>query len=164
MMPAMEPAPDRRWQNLIGGFDSDGNPLPTTFEVLRDLARDWEGLFSPATPYGVSNILATSRSLFVFSWFCYEFMVVSCLTALQALEAVFRQVVYPNESDSARFKKLVEKAKKDGKIDHTTADLIMTGADLRNSLSHPVDQSAITLGMAGGVMETIYRLINELVT
>lgn len=158
----MEPIPDRKWQDMIGGFDSDGNPVPMTFELLQDLARYWEGLVSPATPSGVSNILATSRSLFVFSWFRYEFMVVGCLTAFQALEAAFRQVLYPGASDNTRFKKLVKKAEVDGIIDEATTDLIVSGAELRNALSHPLDQVIVSLDMAGSVMQTTHQVISHL--
>lgn len=163
IIPTMEPFPDRRWQNMIGGLDSDGNPLPMSFEVLQSVAQDWETLVAESTPSGVSNLLATARSLFAYSWFRYEFMVVGCLIALQALEAVFRQVLYPKVSENIPLKKLVEKAEKDGFINSETADLIATGADLRNSMSHPLDQSVFTPGMAAGVLRNIHHLISQLV-
>ena len=159
----MEPIPDPRWKNFIGGFDSAGNPLPISFEVLQSVAQDWETFVTESTPSGVSNLLATARSLFAYAWFRYEFMVVGCLIALQALEAVFRQVLYPKASENIPFKKLVNKAEKDGFINRETADLIATGADLRNSMSHPLDQSVVTPGMAAGVLKNTHHLISQLV-
>lgn len=162
-MSSIEPSPDPRWKNIIGGFDRNGSPLPMTFELLQEVSRDWESLVSESTPSGVRNLLATSRSLFTYSWFCYEFMVVGCLIAFQALEAVFRQVLYPDVSEKTRFKRLVAMAKKGGIIDQATADLVSTGADLRNSFSHPLDQVVFTVGMAGDMIEKTHHLIRQLV-
>lgn len=162
-MSPVEPSPDPRWKNFIGGFDRYGSPIPMTFELLQDVARDWESLVCESTPSGIRSLLATSRSLFTYSWFCYEFMAVGCLIAFQALEAVFRQVLYPNESEKTPFKRLVGMAEKDGIIDRATADLVSTGASLRNSFSHPLDQAVFTVGMAGDMIEKTHCLIRQLV-
>jgi hypothetical protein len=80
-----------------------------SFEVLADLASDWADLIPTGlTPDGPIHLLRTARSLFVHSWFDYEFMFIACLVGFQAMEAAFR-VLY-TEDERTPFRKLVRRA------------------------------------------------------
>lgn len=144
--------------NIIGGI-SEGSIIPMSFEVLDDLASEWVDLL----PKGLTNggplaLLRTARSLFVHSWFDYEFMVVACLVGFQALEAAFRQL-YPDATDRTPFGALVRRAARDDVLPENIAELADTAVELRNWLSHPATAGAFTVGMAGLMLENTHRLV-----
>jgi hypothetical protein len=108
------------------------------------------------------RLLRTARSLFVHSWFDYEFMVVACLVGFQAMEAAFR-VLYP-DAERAPFRKLVCRAHQEGILPANIADLAESGAELRNLFSHPATQATLTIGMAGSMLENTHRLVTLVMT
>lgn len=151
------PQPDPRWQNFIGGLTEGGLIRPMSFEVLEELADDWAELVpAELSGTGTAALLRTSRSLFAHSWFDYEFMVVACLVAFQAMEAAFRDL-YP-EAPSRPLMALVRQARKDGILPANIADLGEAGVELRNWLSHPATAAAFTIGMAGPMPENTHRI------
>src|SRR5437764_14175582 len=85
----MSASPDPRWSNVVGTIGAAGRPLPMSFDGLQDIARPWSQLLTEPIPEGIATLLATSRSLFVHSWFDYEFMAVAVMVALQAVETTF---------------------------------------------------------------------------
>jgi hypothetical protein len=102
---------DPRWRHCVGGVTPSGVLLPVSVEVLQqradeltDLVRGVEG--------GPSELLATSRTLLVQSWFEYDLLVQACLVSLQAVEAAVRRH-YP-DNHKVPFKKLVNRAEEDG--------------------------------------------------
>jgi hypothetical protein len=84
-------------------------------------------------------------------------MVTACLTGFQALEAAFR-VLYP-EAERTPFRALIRKARQEGILPDSIADLADAGAELRNSFSHPLTQTALTLGLAVPMLENTHRLV-----
>lgn len=162
-MIAMEPSPDPRWANILGGLSPDGQPIPMSFGVLHRLTVDWEESSLPySDDHGVGALLSTARSLFAHSWFNYEFMAVACLVGFQAVEAAFRHL-YPAEEKSPN-RRLVDRAEAEGVLCHDIAEVARAGVELRNYLSHPLSQSAFTVGMAAGMLETQHRLAALLIT
>jgi len=130
---------------------------PMTFEILAGLASEWADLL-PATMIidGPAELLRMARSQFALSWFDYELMVTASLTGFQALEAAFR-VLYPE--DERPFRALIRKARQEGVLPDNIADLADAGAELRNSFSHPLTQTALTLGLAAPMLENTHRLV-----
>jgi hypothetical protein len=154
----MPPRPDPRWQLMSGGITPQGQLRPMSFEVLEGLADEWAMLVPGGLEgWGSLTLLRKARSLFVHSWFDYEFMVLACLVGLQAVEAAFREI-YPDAS-KVPLRALVRRAQERGVLPTNIADLAATGAELRNHLSHPLDQGAFTVGMAAPVLENTHRLV-----
>jgi hypothetical protein len=151
--------PDPRWAIIVGGFDAEGQPFPMTFEKLAEIASAWEPLVERLPPEldGPARLLKMARSLFVHSWFDYEFMVVACVMALQAVEASLR-LMYPTP-ENRPLKKLVDQAERENVLPSNIAEVARSGADLRNLFSHPATQAAITLGMATSLLENTHRLV-----
>jgi hypothetical protein len=114
---------------------------PMSFEILAGLASEWAGLLPGAMIVdGPAELLRMARSQFAHSWFDYEFMVTACLIGFQALEAAFR-VLYP-EAERTPFRGLIRKAQQEGILPDSIAELADAGAELRNSFSHPLTQTA----------------------
>ena len=159
-MIAANPQPDPRWAILVGGFDAAGQPYPMTFGMLAEIASSWESLVEQPPPDldGPDRLLKIARSLFVHSWFDYEFMVVACLMALQAMEASFR-ILYPG-SEKRPLVKLVNQAESDSVLPLNIAELARNAVELRNLFSHPATQAVVTLGMAASVLENAHRLVS----
>ncbi len=158
----MQPEPDQRWSHILGGITADGSPIQMSFESLAGLSDEWVGLVGDAAPIGIRELLATSRSLFAHSWFDYEFMAIACLVALQAIEATFRQVVFPTASRKTSFRALVDNAERRGSLGVDDAERIRAGVKLRNSLAHPGAQVAYTVGMAAPIIERSHRVVDAL--
>jgi hypothetical protein len=158
----MEPVPDPRWEHFVGGVQ-DGRPVPMSFGSLDRLASSWEplaGIGDSEDLDGPGRLLKMARSLFRYSWFDYEFMVVACLVAFQALEAVFR-ILYP-VPENKPLMKLVNQAEREGVLAPGFAGLARAGVELRNLHSHPATQRAFTPGMAVSVLERTHRLVGLL--
>jgi hypothetical protein len=154
----MAPEPDPRWANISGGIGPDGRMRPMSFEILAGLASEWADLLPDAMLIdGPAQLLRMARSQFALSWFDYELMVTASLTGFQALEAAFR-VLYP-EAEKLPFRALTRRARQEGVLPDNIADLADAGVDLRNSFSHPHTQTALTVGMAGPMLETTHRLV-----
>ncbi len=155
----MPPRPDPRWNNILGGFTPAGLIRPMSFEVLEELVSEWADLIpSELDGTGPAGLLLTSRSLFAHAWFDYEFMVVACLVAFQAMEAAFRDL-YPTSPQGRPLVKLVRRARDEAILPNNIAELGLTGVELRNMLAHPATQAAFTVGMAGGMLETTHRIV-----
>jgi len=134
-----------------------------SFEILVRLASEWADLLPSAMIVdGPARLLRMARSLFTHSWFDYEFMVIACLTGLQAMEAAFR-VLYP-DAERTPFRALIRRARKESILPDNIADLADAGAELRNSFSHPLTQAALTLGMAAPMLENTHRLVALIMT
>jgi hypothetical protein len=129
-MTAVEPQPDPRWEIIVGGVDAEGQPYPMTFETLVEIASGWDSLVDvpPSGSDGPTRLLKMAKSLFVHSWFDYEFMAVACLVALQAVEASLRSL-YPGP-EGRPFMKLVNQAERENVLPSNIAELARTGADL----------------------------------
>jgi hypothetical protein len=150
--------PDCRWENIVGEVTPSGLVVMMTFEHLDGLAAEWGELVVDVDhKSGPGALLRMSRSLFAHAWFDYEFMVVACLLAFQAMEAAFR-ALYPGQLHRP-FLKLVRQARQEGVLPPTIADLAETGVELRNRFSHPETQAAYTVGMAAGMLENTHRLV-----
>jgi hypothetical protein len=129
-----------------------------SFEILAGLASEWAELLPDVMIVdGPAELLRMARSQFAHSWFDYEFMATACLTGFQALEAAFR-VLYP-EAERKPFRALIRRARQEGILTDNIAELAHTGAELRNSFSHPLTQTALTLGMAAPMLENTHRLV-----
>jgi hypothetical protein len=153
----MEPHPDPRWGDIVGGLGEDGSVRPMSFSVLSDLAAEWAAtLPNGGDDSGALALLRTARSLFAHAWFDYEFMAVACLVGFQALEAAFRELY---AGDGSPLAALVRRARDEGVLPPSIADLADTGRELRNFLSHPATHTAFTVGMAGGMLENTHRLV-----
>jgi hypothetical protein len=158
----MPPAADQRWSSILGGLTADGTPIPMSFEILEGLSAEWRQLLTEPVPEGIARLLTTARSLFAHSWFNYEFMAIAATVALQAVEATFRQVVFPEVSEGRPFRGLVTQGAKEGWLAADLADRLFAGVSLRNSLSHPETQAAFTLGMAAPMIENSHHIVNLL--
>ena len=133
-----------------------------SFEVLEDLAGAWAALVDPAVPGGIAELLTTARRLFAHAWFCYEFMAVACLVSIQAVEATFRQVVFPDAKEETPFRRLIARAASDGRISADIARRVDAGAQIRNRLAHPGAQPAYTVGAAAPIIEMSHRTVSLL--
>jgi hypothetical protein len=155
----MQPQPDVRWTNFIGGVDGNGRITPMSYEILAGLARGWARLLPESILIdGPADLLRQARSLFVQAWFDYEFMVNACLTGFQAMEAAFR-VLYPDAPERVPLRTLIRRARNEGILPQAITDLADSGAELRNALSHPMGTAALTLGMAAPMLENTHRLV-----
>jgi hypothetical protein len=141
------PRPDPRWESFH-----------STFDDLEALSVEWLALMPPMPEEGPRALLRTARSLFVNSWFDYDFMVVACLVSFQALEASLREL-FPDTKQRTSFRTLVRRAEREGVLPQNIAEIAVTGVDLRNLLSHPATRTAWTPGMAESVLETTHRLV-----
>jgi len=130
-----------------------------SFKVLSDTADSWAVLLPEVPDHydGSAALLRTARSLFVHSWFDYEFMAVGCLIALQAVEAAIR-LLYP-EAEKVPARALARRAAEDKHLPQNIADLAITGFELRNQFSHPATQGVFTPGMAASVLENSHHLV-----
>lgn len=152
-------APDGRWANISGGIGPDGRMRPMSFDILEGLASEWAALLSDhMIQDGPAKLLGMARSQFTLSWFNYEFMVTACLTGFQALEAAFR-VLYPEE-DRMPFPALIDRARREGVLPGSIADLADSAAEHHEIFSHPRTQTALTLAMSVPMMENTHRLVD----
>src|SRR4051794_1823922 len=102
----MSLTPDPRWANFISGQPMSGLVRPVSLELLEGLSADLAATIDEIEPCGGTELLDTARGLLVTSWFRYEFLAVAALVGFQAVEAVFRQVVYPDATERDAFRNL----------------------------------------------------------
>ena len=154
---------DGRWTNFIGGFDPAGRPVPMTVEALQEVATSCAEIVAAIRPCGSLELLDIARDLIVQSWFRYELLVQACLTSLQAVEAAFRQVLYPDASERVSFMRLVNRAEQDGTFSHEVAELFRTGViEMRNLLSHPGGTTTYSPGMAHSIVMTSHLVVRDI--
>lgn len=155
---------DPRWAMMVDFDMATLDPRALTFDHFKDIAHSWAELV-PANfnVEGPIALLRTARSLFIHSWFDYEFMVLGCLVGIQAVEAAFFDK-YRDISDGKSFAYLIRHASEVGDLDSQEAMTIDAGRRLRNSLSHPKMPSTFSIGMAAPVLEVSHRLVVKIVT
>lgn len=161
-LPEVTLKPDERWKNFFQD-GPDGRPVRMSLALLQENEREWSRLLSLALPDGVRRLFATARSLYVLSWFSYEVLVVASFVAFQALEATFRQVVYPEAGDGVSFARMVKWAERDGILSAEWGEILQSGAELRNALAHPLDQTAFTPALTRSVLETTHKVASRFV-
>ncbi len=151
--------PDPRMGLTLGGFDEHtGKPFAMNPGALRRNADEWPT--TTATPDGVAGLLRTSRDLYVASFYACEFLTVSVLWSLLAVEAALRLRLNGKERDT--FKTLVDRAHERGLLDDSAAEVIGAGRELRNGFSHPERQEAWSYGMAGPTIRTSHVVVAQL--
>lgn len=140
--------------NLVGGIAGDG-VRPLEFADLQRLADKWRT--SSAMPEGVASLLATSRALFIHSWFIYEFMAVAVAWSLMAVEAALRETLAP-VPDRMTLKALILRAEREGFVTATWGDRLDAARRLRNGFAHPETQTAFTVGMAAPLLDAAHEV------
>jgi len=153
--------PDPRWRNILGGLTPSGEGQPMSVEVLEELASDWATIVERVESFGGTELLAKARALVVQSWFDYELLVTACLSAFQAVEATFRQVLFPDAHERVPFRHLVDRAERERLFAPDKADILRSGVELRNSLSHPAGRMAFTLGMADSILRVSHLVVRD---
>ncbi|RNI17052.1 hypothetical protein EFY87_19685 [Flexivirga caeni] len=128
---------------------------------IRRMVAQWPA--EDTTPAEVAGLLATSRQLVVCSYYCYEFLVVAVLVALQATETALRMHLTDGSSKQT-LTKLIERARANGTLSEEVADDLHLARHLRNDLSHPRYQGAWTYGMALPLIERSHRFSSFLFT
>ncbi len=152
------PEPDERMRLFIGGLDVDGQPLPMTYRRTRSVADDW--VITAATPEGPATLLKASRDMFALGFYSYELVACSNAWSLFAVEAALKlRLEAPQKTP---FGRLIKDAKDAGLIGEHLADILDTGRDLRNRFVHEGKQPTWTLGMAGSVIGTSFKIVAEL--
>jgi hypothetical protein len=124
--------------------------------LLDELSNSWP--LREATTDGTASLLRTSRALFVHSYFVYEFLALGVLVSFQAVESALRDVLGTN----ATWNKLVLKAESEGLIDSGQAEHLHAARMLRNTFSHPSQQTVWPHGMASMAIETSHVIVAEL--
>lgn len=155
---------DPRW-GCSASFDHVTSQwVPMSLKELERSAEVWSALV-PESLSGKDpvSLLRMSRSLFIHSWFDYDFMVIACLVSLQALEAGFRER-YDKIPKKKPLEYFIKHAAKMGDLDLQDVETLDAGREIRNGLAHPKMQSSITLGMATPVIAISHRLVVRLVT
>jgi hypothetical protein len=146
---------DGRVVNFIGGIDASGRPLPLSREKLVATTETWPT--SPNTPEDIAGQLRVARELFVHCLLVWEFSAVGVAWSLMAVESALRFAL--GAADRETFAALIKAGAARGMYDASTSELLDFGRQLRNSLSHPSNQPAMTLGMASPMIEQSHRMV-----
>jgi hypothetical protein len=147
---------DVRMKFFIAGFDDCGQAIQLTPATLRARAATWPR--GATTPDEIAGLLKTSRDLYIFSYFAYEFLTVGVLVSLQAVEAALRLKL----SSRARFLNLAHDALEQGLITEDQYERLDAGRQLRNAFSHPSQQAVWTYGMAAPSIEASHQIVADL--
>lgn len=125
--------------------------LTTTYNDLVALAARWET--DDAIPESIADMLATSRALFVHSYFVYEFLVVALAWSFNALEAGLRDALQQRRGrGEPALHALVGRAQAKGWLTSDHADRLRSGTELRNRLVHAAGASRVSPALAEGVL------------
>lgn len=122
-------------------------------DLLRATSERWP--VSEAVPESVADLLRVSRELFVHAPFSYDFFTVSVAWSLLALEAALRHRLQATVRGG--LKDLIDRAERDGLVSSDDAERLHAGRQIRNRLSHPRAQVAVTPGLAEVFLETTHR-------
>lgn len=141
--------------NFIGGFDEAGQPKPVSVALLSSVASEWPTTFT--TPSGVTEILHTSRQLFVQGYFVYEFVTVAVAWSLLAVETALRARLQADERTT--FKTMLRQAKSQAILTPDMAVRLDAGRQIRNGFSHPTGQVIWTLGIASSGLKTSHEAV-----
>lgn len=161
VMMKVSPSPDPRWENFVGGVDASGVVSSMRFEDLSAIADDWTGLVSEVeSDAGPGSILATARSLFVHSWFDYDFQPVAVLVSLRAVEAALRSA-YTSLNRRTPLAHVEERAHRDGLIGDEDHERLNAGIKLRNRFSHADRRISISPGMSVPMLEAAHRIVAQ---
>lgn len=148
MKPAELVEPDPRWQNFVG--DRSG---------LEAHAAGWR--VSDAVPEGVADVLRIARSLFVHSYFVYEFSLTAVTWALLVLEASLRDCLHADERTP--FAALIKDAEANGLLTREEAESIDAGRQLRNRIVHGhLLVTVLTPGAAAQMLQATHEAISDL--
>lgn len=139
--------PDPRWQNIVGNR-----------AALEEAASRWT--VSATVPTEIARMLEVSRSLFVHSYFVYEFLVVAVVWSLLAVEAALRDRF--GGPRSRALKSLIDDAHACGVFSADEADRLHAARELRDRYVHAETQGLFTVGLAGGMLEASHRAISDL--
>lgn len=156
--------PDPRWSNFKGPVVGTGDHLyrrPITHEDLAEVIARLDGI-APGAPPAIAEMLRVARALIVQSWWCYDFLTVSVVWSLMAVEAALRERLVKPEEPSPTFKPLVRLAKLGGLLGEEDGKTLEAGAKLRDGLVHARGQVALTLGIAVPLVKISHELINRL--
>jgi hypothetical protein len=145
-------------RHFLGGFDSNGQPVPLTPERLANTADTWRT--TDSTPDGVAELLRTSRELFIHSWWVYEFAAVAVAWSLLGIERAFRTRLRAGETVS--FAELIKRAQQHGLLTDAQADRLDAGRQLRNRFAHPNGQSVFSYGMSAPMLEIAHGVVADL--
>lgn len=154
-------APDARWDNICGGITASGGIREMSVEVLQELTLAWATIVEGIDPFGGTELLARARSLVVGAWFDYEQLVTACLVGLQAVEATFRQVVFPDARKRVSFRQLVNRAEQERIFSFEEVEVLRAGVELRNLLSHPGGAAAFSLGLAESTLRRSHQIVRD---
>lgn len=140
--------PDPRWQH----FGTDR-------AALERKAASWP--VGKAVPKGVADVLQVVRSLFVHSYFVYEFSLVATTWALLALEISLRDCL--GAGDRRRFEQMIKDAVKCGLLHPDEALAIDAARNLRNGIIHgEMLVSTLTPGSTAEMLGATHEAISDL--
>jgi hypothetical protein len=152
------PEPDPRMSRFIGGLDDQGQPLQMTYRRTRSVADGW--VVTAATPDGPATLLKAARDMFALGYYSYELVACSNAWSLFGVEAALKLRL--GASERTPFGKLIKDAKEVGLVSEPLEDLLDTGREIRNRFVHEGTQPTWTLGMAGNVIGTSFKIVAEL--
>jgi hypothetical protein len=127
---------DLRWD------DSDPSTKRLSETPLEFLADLWgfvdscESLIGDGLEDGASELLSVTRGLFAHSWLDVDFLGVCAVVSLQAIEALFRQMLPGQESVPLAV--LVTRAEKEGMPPFGIISIVRGSLELQNDMSHPL--------------------------
>lgn len=143
-------APAPQWQHLAGSYDD-----------LVGAASDWRR--DDSVPESVADMLSTARSLFIHSYFEYEFLVVATTWSLLALEVALRDVLELDRGPgSPGLGKMIGKAQGRGWFTPAEAEAVSAGKELRDRLIHGTGIVRYTPGMAEPMLRASHAAVADL--
>lgn len=150
MKPHVSVAPAPQWQHLAGSYDD-----------LVAAASEWRR--DPSLPESVGGMLSTARSLFIHSYFEYEFLVVATAWSLLAVEVALRDVLELERGPgSPGLGKMIGKAQGRGWFTHAEAEAVSAGKELRDRLVHGTGVVRYTPGMTEPMLRASHAAVADL--
>jgi hypothetical protein len=153
-MPMVEP--DSRF-SLFVRMNEQGYPVPLTHAHLIHTASSWPR--TTATPSGIAALLRTSRSLYMHSYFVYEFAAVAVAWSLMAVEGALKERL---GVERKTFEWLINEAVSQSLLPEESKERLHAGRKLRNSLSHPTQQTVYPFGMSEPAVASSHAVVADL--